>query len=305
VSFPAVATGPFGFGTAPLGGMFSEVSDDDAAQALAAAWAGGVRYFDTAPHYGAGVAERRLGAFLRDKPRDEFVVSTKVGRIIEAGESDEPIFVGEVGRRIRDYSRDGVLRSLHDSVERSGLDRFDLVLIHDPDDHWAQAVGETYPALVELRDQGVVDAIGVGMNTPDMLARFVRETDIDVVLVAGRYTLLERQAADDLLPLCQDRGVTVIAAGVFNTGVLAAVGPDTHFNYAPAPAEILDRTENLRAICTRHGVPLPAAALAFPRRHPAVTAVLVGLRDANEVATDLELAAWDIPPGLWADLERQ
>lgn len=297
--------GPYGLGTGPLGGLFAPVSDEQAEQTLAAAWAAGIRYFDTAPHYGAGLAERRLGRFLRNLPGGaaQAVVSTKVGRVLVPGEGTEEGFPGRTGYvRVRDYSRDGVLRSLEDSLRRTGLDRFDLVLIHDPDDHWEQAAGQAYPALAELRDQGVVGAIGAGMNQAEMLTRFVRETDVDAVLVAGRYTLLDRTAARELLPECERRGVAVIVGGVFNSGVLA---DGTTFDYEAAPPEVLERVRGLRRICRSYGVPLPAAALRFPHRHPAVTTVLIGARSAGEVREDLDLAATAVPEGLWTELTRE
>jgi aryl-alcohol dehydrogenase-like predicted oxidoreductase len=304
--YPGLAVGPFGLGTAPLAGLYAPVDEEEAAGALAAAWAGGVRFFDTAPHYGAGVAERRLGEFLRTRPRGEAIVSTKVGRRLVPGPArpgDEAFYVDGDLVRVRDYSRDGVRRSLEDSLARSGLDRFDLALIHDPDEHWEQAIGRAYPALAELRDAGVVDAIGVGMNQCAMLARFVRESDVDMILVAGRYTLLDREAADDLLPLCAERDVSVVVGGVFNSGVLADPRDGAHFDYAPADATVLARARALREICAAHGVPLAAAALAFPRRHPAVATILVGARSGAEVAEDLALSTVDIPEALWADLE--
>ncbi|MEU6412734.1 aldo/keto reductase [Microbispora sp. NPDC046933] len=295
--------GPYGLGTAPLGGLFAPVSEEQAEQALAAAWEGGIRYFDTAPHYGTGLSEQRLGRFLRGLPGGaaEAVVSTKVGRVLVPGQGAEEGFPGRTGYvRVRDYSRDGVLRSLDDSLERTGLDRFDLVFIHDPDDHWEQAAGQAYPALAELRDQGVVGAIGAGMNQAEMLTRFVRETDLDAVLVAGRHTLLDRSAARELLPECERRGVAVIAGGVFNSGVLA--GGST-YDYDSAPPEVLDRVRRMERVCASHGVPLPAAALRFPHRHPAVTTVLIGARSAEEIVEDLTLAATDIPDALWEELD--
>jgi D-threo-aldose 1-dehydrogenase len=201
---------------------------------------------------------------------------------------------------VRDYSRDGVLRSLDDSLARSGLDRFDLVFIHDPDDHWEQAAGEAYPALAELRDQGVVGAIGAGMYQAEMLTRFVRESDLDAVLVAGRYTLLDRSAARELLPECERRGVAVIAGGVFNSGVLAG---GTTYDYDTAPPGVLRRARELDRLCASYGVPLPAAALRFPRRHPAVTTVLIGARSAAEIQEDLRLAAMALPEELWKELD--
>ncbi|MEV7805535.1 aldo/keto reductase [Microbispora sp. NPDC088329] len=299
-----LSLGPYGLGTAPLGGLFAPVSEQQAEQALAAAWEAGIRYFDTAPHYGTGLAEERLGRFLRGLPGQaagEAVVSTKIGRVLVPGQGEEDGFPGRTQYvRVRDYSRDGVLRSLDDSLRRTGLDRFDLVFIHDPDDHWEQAAGEAYPALAELRDQGVIGAIGAGMNQAEMLTRFVRETDLDAVLVAGRYTLLDRSAAGELLPECERRGVAVVAGGVFNSGVLAG---GTTFDYDAAPPAVLRRARELERICASHGVPLPAAALLFPHRHPAVTTVLFGARSAEEVREDLDLAATPVPGELWEELD--
>ncbi|MEU7915566.1 aldo/keto reductase [Microbispora bryophytorum] len=296
--------GRYGLGTAPLGGLFAPVSEDEAEQVLAAAWQAGIRYFDTAPHYGSGLAEERLGRFLRALPRDaaaEAVVSTKVGRLLVPGQGEEEGFPGRTGFvRVRDYSREGVLRSLDDSLTRTGLDHFDLVFIHDPDDHWEQAAGQAFPALAELRDQGVIGAIGAGMNQAEMLTRFVRETDLDAVLVAGRYTLLDRSAAEQLLPECERRGVAVIAGGVFNSGILAG---GVTYDYDAAPPEVLERVRELGRGCAAHGVPLPAAALRFPHRHPAVANVLIGARSAEEIREDLALAAADIPDALWEDLD--
>ncbi|MFE2756682.1 aldo/keto reductase [Actinosynnema sp. NPDC059335] len=300
-----VAVGGLGLGTAPLAGLFSAVDPDQAAAALQAAWDVGIRYFDTAPHYGAGLAERRLGAFLAGRPRAEFVVSTKVGRLLVPGEPDgDEGFRGEPDlRRVRDYSADGVYRSLAESLERTGLDAFDVVLVHDPDDHWDEAVGGAFPALARLRAEGAVRAIGAGMNQVGMLARFVRETDLDCVLVAGRYSLLDRSAADDLLPLCAERGVGVLVGGVFNSGVLADPAPGATYDYAPAPEHVRRRALDLAARCADHGVPLAAAALQFPLRHPAVSGVVVGARSAHEVHANAGHAALHIPEALWADLD--
>ncbi|WP_182880028.1 aldo/keto reductase [Microbispora triticiradicis] len=299
-----VSLGPYGLGTAPLGGLFAQVDEEQAERTLAAAWAAGIRYFDTAPHYGTGLAEERLGRFLRGLPgggAGEAIVSTKVGRVLVPGEGEEDGFPGRTQYvRVRDYSRDGVLRSLEDSMRRTGLDHFGAVFVHDPDEHWEQAAGEAFPALAELRDQGVVGAIGAGMNQTAMLTRFVRETDVDVVLVAGRYTLLDRSAEEELLPECARRGVAVVVGGVFNSGVLAGGGT---YDYAAAPPEVLDRAREMARVCESYGVPLPAAALRFPHRHPAVDTVLIGARSAEEITEDLELAAADIPDALWDDLE--
>jgi len=205
-------------------------------------------------------------------------------------------------QRVFDYSRDGVLRSVDASLTRLGLDRVGVLLIHDPDDHWDQAAGEAYPTLHDLRDQGVTAAIGAGMNQSGMLARFVRETDLDCVLLAGRYTLLDQSGLTDLLPLCEQRGVAVIAGGVFNSGILANPDQGATFDYAPAPPEMLERARRLAAVCARHEVPLRAAALRFPLAHPAVATVLTGARTADELRENAALLDVPIPPALWEEL---
>ncbi|MEV0479738.1 aldo/keto reductase [Streptomyces sp. NPDC050508] len=297
-----------GLGTAPLAGLFSAVGDEQATATLDAAWAAGVRYFDTAPHYGAGLAERRLGSFLADtgRPRAEFTVSTKVGRLLVPGDAalGDEAYHGERGLvRVRDYSAEGVYRSFAESLERSGLEAFDTVLIHDPDDYWEDAVTGAYPALARLRDQGAVRAIGAGMNQTAMLTRFVTETDLDCVLVAGRYSLLDRGAADVLLPLCAEREVGVLVGGVFNSGILADPSPGATYDYAPAPDEVLRRARSLAERCAAHGVPLAAAALQFPLRHPAVTGVVLGARSPLEVTENIAHATVEIPAELWAELD--
>ncbi|MEU7986940.1 aldo/keto reductase [Streptosporangium canum] len=299
----------YGFGAAPIGNLFTAVGDDEARAAVDAAYDAGFRLFDTAPHYGLGLSERRLGAALAGRPRDSYTLSTKVGRLLvpaptggPAGRDDQGFDVPADLRRVWDFSRDGVRRSLEESLERLGLDAVDIVLIHDPDDHWEQAVSEAYPALAELRDQGVVKAVGVGMNQSEMLARFVRETGVDLVMLAGRHTLLDQSGEEELLPLCQERGVSVVAAGVFNSGLLATHDPSGTYDYAPAPAPLLARARRIAAVCESHGVTLPQAALAFPLRHPAVVSVVVGARSAAEVARNAALTARPVPEDLWAEL---
>jgi D-threo-aldose 1-dehydrogenase len=307
-----VAVTEISFGGAAIGNLFTAVTDDDAQGAVDAAWDGGIRYFDTAPHYGLGLSERRLGAALRDRPRGEYVISTKVGRLLEPAPSTGPTAGGgrdAEGFDVRsglvrrfDYSADGVRRSLEASLGRLGLDRVDIALIHDPDAHGEQALREAYPALARLRAEGVVRAIGVGMNQTEMLTRFVSETDIDVVLVAGRYTLLDQTAADTLLPAALERGVSVIAGGVFNSGVLAAPTPDATYDYAAAPGSLISRALRLQEISAQAGVPLRAAAARFPLAHPAVASVLIGARNAAEVTDAITLRGLDIPPELWESL---
>ncbi|WP_265520386.1 aldo/keto reductase [Oerskovia flava] len=301
---------PLGYGAAQAGNLYREVGDAETRAAFDRAWDLGLRYFDTAPHYGLGLSERRLGDALRGRPRDELVVSTKVGRLLvpspeTAHERDLPGFdVPATHRREWDLTRDGVLRSLEESLERTGLDRFDVVYLHDPDHLEDQAVREAIPALVELRDQGVVGAVGAGMNQSAMLTRFVERTDVDVVMCAGRFTLLEQPALCDLLPAATARGVGVVVAGVYNSGLLARDRPadDATYDYQQAPAALVDRARRIAARCTEHGVTLPQAALAYVRRHPAVASTVVGLRTAAQVEQTVERAAAVVPDALWDTL---
>jgi D-threo-aldose 1-dehydrogenase len=305
----SVRVSPLGFGAAPLGNLYRAISDAAAASTVDAAWDAGVRYFDTAPHYGLGLAERRLGAALGGRPRDQFAVSTKVGRLLVAdpggvGRDPAGFDVAADHRRVWDFSADGVRRSLDASLRRLGLDRVDVVLLHDPDEHWAEAVGQAYPALHELRAQGVVGAIGVGMNQAAMLTRFVDETEIDVVMVAGRLTLLDHSAAAQLLPACAAKGVSVLAAGVFNSGLLAtdAVAAGSTYDYRPASPQLLARAAAIQNVAQRHGVALPTAALAFAARWPEVASVVVGMRSVEEVAANAANAAARVPTQLWTEL---
>jgi D-threo-aldose 1-dehydrogenase len=295
------------FGGAAIGNLFTEVDEQTARATIDAAWDGGIRTFDTAPHYGLGLSERRLGDALRHRPRPEYVISTKVGRLLQPappphGRDPEGFAVPAAQVRVFDFSADGVRRSLEASLGRLGLDRIDIALIHDPDEHGDQALREAYPALERLRSEGVVEAIGVGMNQAGLLARFVADTDIDVVLIAGRFTLLDQSAADTLLPLALERGVAVLAGGVFNSGLLAAPAAGAHFDYQAAPAALIRRARELEAACGRYQVPLRAAAARFPLRHPAVASVLVGARSAAEIRDAITLRDLDIPAALWDNL---
>lgn len=297
----SVEVSALAFGGAAIGGLYEPVPEADAAAAVRRAVERGIRYFDTAPHYAAGRAERRLGAALAF---GDVVISTKVGRrLVPLGPGEPPEPEGFVDpppyRRVWDWSADGIRRSLADSLERLGRDRVDVVYLHDPDDHEAEVYATAYPALAALREEGVVGAIGAGMNQTAMLTRFVERLDLDVVICAGRYTLLDRSAADDLLPACARRGTSAVIGGVYNSGLLAG---GSMYDYAPAPPEILGRAARLREVCEAHGVPLRAAALRFPLRHPAVAAVLVGCRTAAEVDDNADLFAREIPDALWEDL---
>lgn len=304
-----VSVSELGFGAAVIGNLYRAVGDDAALEALDAAWDSGVRYFDTAPHYGLGLSERRLGSWLTTRPRDQYVISTKVGRRLvpvtgKAVDQDPHFAVPATHVREWDFSRDGVRRSLDSSLSRLGLDRVDIVLLHDPDDHWLPALEQAIPALAELRDQGVVGAIGAGMNQSEMLARFVRESDIDVVMVAGRYTLLEQGALTDLLPAAVERDVAVLAAGVFNSGLLARARPpaDAKYDYGSAPVELIERAARIAMVCERHGIDLPTAAARFPLTHPAVASVVLGVRTAEQMQRNADIFAAEVPDGLWEEL---
>ncbi|WP_102191361.1 aldo/keto reductase [Microbacterium aurantiacum] len=301
---------PIGYGAASLGNLYQALSDDAWPEIVPAAWAGGVRYFDVAPHYGLGLAERRLGESLRTLPRAEYVLSTKVGRLLvpqdASGRTDiENLFdVPAAHRRVRDYSRDGVMRSIEDSLDRLGLDRIDLVLVHDPDHHEREALDGAFPALSELRYQGVITSFGAGMNQSAMLSRFITETDSDVMMVAGRWTLLDRSAADDLLPLALEREVSVIAAAIFNSGILATDTPsagDT-FDYGPAGRAVVERASAIAAVARRHGSSLPELAVQFPLTHPAVAAVVMGGASAEQLARNSALMSRPVAPALWGEL---
>jgi len=299
------------FGAAALGNLYTEVDPAEAEAALLTAWDAGIRYFDTAPHYGLGLSERRVGAALRQRPRDSYTLSTKVGRLLEpvpdatGDDLANGFAVPANHRRVWDFSADGVRRSIESSLERLGLDRIDVVYLHDPDDHPAQALDQAYPALERLRAEGVVGAIGAGMNQSALLTRFVRETDVDAVLLAGRYTLLDQDGLAELLPEAARRGVSVVVGGVFNSGLLADPRPGATFDYTPAPGELLDRALRIQAVCERHGVPLRAAALQFPTGHPAVAGVLVGMRSAAEVRDAVAMAGHPVPGELWAQLRAE
>ena len=299
------------FGAAALGNLYTEVDPAEAEAALLTAWDAGIRYFDTAPHYGLGLSERRVGAALRQRPRDSYTLSTKVGRLLEpvpdatGDDLANGFAVPANHRRVWDFSADGVRRSIESSLERLGLDRIDVVYLHDPDDHPAQALDQAYPALERLRAEGVVGAIGAGMNQSALLTRFVRETDVDAVLLAGRYTLLDQDGLAELLPEAARRGVSVVVGGVFNSGLLADPRPGASYDYAPAAQPLLERALRIQAVCERYGVPLRAAALRFPTGHPAVRSVLVGMRSAAEVRDAVAMAGLRVPGELWQELRAE
>jgi D-threo-aldose 1-dehydrogenase len=294
-----------GLGCAPIGNLFAPVTEEDAQATIDTAWDHGVRLFDTAPLYGHGLSELRLGRALRKRPRNEYVLATKVGRVLQpvAEPSSTSMFIDAPAMNPTfDFSRDGVLRSIEASLQRIGTDRLDIVHVHDPDDHEAEARSGSFPTLIELRDQGVIGAVGCGMNQCDMLERFVDTVDLDCILVAGRFSLLDRTAQDRLLPLCSQRNISVIVGGVFNSGILIDPHINPTYDYVPATDELVARAAWMQVVCRSHGVSLPAAALQFVVRHPAVTSVVVGARTADEMLFDLAAAACEIPAALWDDL---
>lgn len=303
-----------GLGTAPLGGLFSAVEDDQAHAVIERAYALGLRLFDSAPLYGYGLAEQRVGHVLRQKPRPEFVLSSKVGRLLRAGAPADPLQYHE-GRAIYqgtpavnpvyDYSYDGVMRSVEESLKRLGLDRIDILYIHDPDDHFEAALKGAYPALDRLRSEGTIGAVGAGMNQAEMLARFAREADFDCFLLAGRYTLLDQAGLAELLPLCEQKRIAIVVGGVYNSGLLADPRPGATFNYVPADAEWVAKAQRIQAVCDRHGVPLKAAAIQFPFGHPAIAAVLTGARTIPELEENVKMFEHPVPSDLWAELKAE
>ncbi|MGW6276960.1 aldo/keto reductase [Kribbella sp. NPDC055071] len=300
-----------GLGTAALGNFQQALTDEDAIAVVDHAVDQGIRYLDTAPLYGHGLAEMRVGRAVAKVDRENLIVSTKVGRLLrEDAPRDEtqyhdgvPFYrdVPPVGP-VWDFSYDGIRRSVEESLERTGLDRFDVLLLHDPDQHLAEAASTGYAALRDLRAAGLVRAIGAGMNTTAPLTELVRSCELDVVLLAGRYTLLDQSSLADLMPACEERGVSVVIGGVFNSGVLVDPAPGASFDYVPAGSEVVAKAVAIQEICRRYDVPLAAAALRFPLAHPRVSTVLIGARTVDELDADLDLLSVEIPAELWADL---
>jgi D-threo-aldose 1-dehydrogenase len=300
-----------GFGGASLGNLYRVTGEQEGADAVAAAYDAGIIYFDTAPHYGLGLSETRLGKALARYPRETFTVSTKVGRALDPNprptgsdlESGGFAVPDDLVRRW-DFSADGVRRSIEQSLGRLGLDRIDIVYVHDPDDHADQALAEAIPALVDLREQGVIGAVGIGMNQVAVPLRAVQGTDLDVVMLANRWTLLDR-SGQKLLDTCAERGVSVVAAAPFNSGLLARPRPpaDAMYDYQPAPPELLAKVDALADVCERWGVTLPDAAVQFPLRHPAVVSVVAGLRDSAQVAHLVARRDATVPARAWAELD--
>ena len=308
-----------GFGTAPLGNLYRALSEEQARGALQCAWEAGCRYFDTAPQYGLGLAETRLNGFLREHRADPLLLSTKVGRLLRWSSPTERTGVGKFfdvpsRKEQYDYSYDGVMRSMDFSLERLGVDAIDILYCHDVDvfTHGSRAASDRrvaefmaggYRALAELRTAGVVKAIGVGVNEWQVCERLAEAGDFDLFLLAGRYTLLEQEALASFLPLCLQRGIGIVIGGPFNSGILATgPKPGAFYNYEPAPPHILERVSRIEAICVAHGVPLAAAALAFPLAHPAVVSVIAGGQNPQEVRQNARMLSWPIPAALWRAL---
>lgn len=305
-----------GLGTAPLGNIFAVVPEPDAEATFEAAWAGGIRYYDTAPFYGRGVAEVRMNRFLRNRPRDSYVLSSKVGRWMKRTTPDKMAgitkYFGTPAREVmHDYSYDGIMRAVEQSLERLGADRYDILFIHDidPVTHGSAEASEIHiralldsgvKALDELKRTGVTRAIGTGLNITETTERLVRAMDLDLVLLAGRYTLLEQGTLASLYPLCLKKRVGVVAAGVFNSGLLAG---GTTYNYATAPADLVARAQRLNAICKAHHVPIATAAIQFPGHHPAVVSTIFGAVKPAEVDANLAALATPVPASLWRDLK--
>lgn len=293
-----------GLGTAALPGLYKVVDREDAIGAIRQALARGLNLIDTAPMYGHGMSEELLGEALSGVPRESYVLSTKVGRLL-APETPEKMAESQ-WRNISpyrwyfDFSRDAILRSHEESLKRMKVDHVDILLIHDPDDHWDDAIRHAYPAIHKLREEGTVKAIGAGMNQWQMLKRFAEEGDFDCFLLAGRYTLLDRTGEPEFLPVCERKGTSILIGGPYNSGILAG---GTTFNYEPAPPEMLQRVAQMRGLCARYGVDLKAAALQFPFRNPTVAATIPGARTPVELDQNVNLLQTKIPAELWKSLE--
>jgi D-threo-aldose 1-dehydrogenase len=309
-----------GFGAAPIGNFLRPIPEAEAGAMVERAWDAGMRYFDTAPYYGHGLSELRLGHYLRWKPREQFVVSSKVGRVLKAARKETIDFkpwVDAAPFKPRfDYSYDGTMRSFEDSLQRLGLGYIDILFIHDADVfthgaemqkvYFKQAMDGCYRALIELREQGLVKAIGVGVNNWEVMLDFMKAGDFDTLLVAGRYTLLEQESLNELLPLCERRGTAIVIGGGFNGGILATGAVQgAKWNYAPAPAPIMEKVKKIEAVCARHNVPLPAAALQFLLAHPAVASHVPGTRNVQQMNQNLELVAHPIPAPFWQELKAE
>jgi D-threo-aldose 1-dehydrogenase len=299
-----------GLGGAAFAGLYADVSEDTASDAIRRARALGINLFDTAPEYGHGKSEARIGRALAGHARESYVLCTKVGKLLAPADVSKvrsPEFVNPLPfRLVNDYSYAGVMRSVEESLKRLNTERLDVLYIHDPDEHYAEAINGAYLALRKLRLEGVVSAIGVGMNQADMLVRFAREGEFDCFLLAGRYTLIDHAGLMELLPLCLEKGISIVIGGPYNSGILATGAiSGAKFNYIDAPPEILERVRRIEVVCARYSIPLRAVALQFAFGHPAVVAVIPGARSADEVEENYRLLEFAIPSELWADLKQQ
>lgn len=324
-----------GVGTNPLGGLYEPISPEVAQATIKKCWDLGIRYYDTAPVYGYGNAERAVGAVLKTKPRDEFVLNTKVGRLLlkDGPDDREDTMVIWEGSQLYkgtddvkpyfDFSYDGIMRSIEASQERIGIERFDFLHIHDPDWYPDEALEGAYKALDQLRSEGVIGAIGCGMNQWEILADFAMKKDFDCFLLAGRYTLLDQSALHKLLPICEEKGIAIINGGVYNSGILCNPDPESAlkiergaeaipswmenvtYNYVPAEKEIIEKTVKIKEVCDRHEVPLMAAAIQFSLYHPAIPTILMGPRSPEQVEGNVEMFKFDIPNDLWNELKHE
>ena len=311
-----------GMGTAPLGNLYRALPEKDAQTTLEAAWKAGIRYFDTAPFYGLGLAENRLNLFFRGHKRSDYIVSTKVGRLLKVCEPEKRAAIGKFfatpsREEVFDYTYDGIMRSLESSLERLGLDYVDILYVHDVDvfTHGSEAardahvktlMGGGYKALQKLRDEKVIKAFGAGVNEWQVCEILAAQGDFDLFLLAGRYTLLEQEALNSFLPLCEARGIGLVLGGVYNSGILATgAKKGAWYNYDPAPQHILDRVRKIEAVCSAHKVKLPEAALRFPAKHPAVVSVILGMVNPKEVSLNVKTLSAKIPKAFWKDLKAQ
>ena len=294
-----------GLGTAPLGGLFTSVKEEDADGVVAVAFEQGINYFDTAPLYGHGRAEIRLGRALRAAGKP-FVISTKVGRVLNPTDNADTSWFADASPTLEpvyDWSPDGIKRSIHESLERLGIDHIDIALMHDADDYVDEAIHSAYPVLADLREQGVIKAVGMGMNLCEPSIKIMNETELNIALIAGRFTLLDQQAQDELFPLALRKNVSILIGGVYNSGVLANPNPGAMFNYLPASDEIIERARKIGAFLQDREIALTAAAIQFPLRHNAVTAILTGSRSSAELRANVEDFNFDIPNNIWEELE--
>ena len=309
----------FAFGAAPIGNIFREIDEATSDGMIQCAWDAGVRFYDTAPMYGHGLSELRVGQSLRWKTRDDFVLSSKVGRVLKPAKRSEIDFAPWTNAAPFtmqfDYSYDGIMRSFEDSLQRLALERMDICFIHDIDVFtrgadqpavFRQAMDSAWRALSKLKEEGLVKAIGVGVNEWEVCHEALKQRDFDCFLLAGRYTLLEQDSLDAFLPLCEERGAAVVVGGGFNSGILATGAVDgAKYNYAPAPAEILDRVRKIETVCRDHNVPLPAAALQFVVAHPAIPAFCAGTRTVEQLQQNLDWFSYPIPADFWAELKHK